>query len=110
MRLLHTSDWHLGKRLFDKERYDVFEKFLAWLLSTIRQERVDTLIVAGDIFDTAVPTNKSLRLYYDFLSQLTSSECRHVVIVSGNHDSPTLLEAPKVRSDLLKEKTLTSFI
>ena len=95
MRLLHTSDWHLGKRLFDKERYDVFEKFLAWLLSTIRQERVDTLIVAGDIFDTAVPTNKSLRLYYDFLSQLTSSECRHVVIVSGNHDSPTLLEAPK---------------
>ena len=95
MRLLHTSDWHLGKRLFDKERYDVFEKFLAWLLSTIRQERVDTLIVAGDIFDTAVPTNKSLRLYYDFLSQLTSSECRHVVIVSGNHDSPTLLAAPK---------------
>ncbi len=95
MRLLHTSDWHLGKRLFDKERYDVFEKFLAWLLNTIHTQRVDTLIVAGDIFDTAVPTNKSLRLYYDFLSQLTSSECRHVIIVSGNHDSPTLLEAPK---------------
>ena len=56
MRLLHTSDWHLGKRLFDKERYDVFENFLTWLLSTIRKERVDTLIVAGDIFDTAVPT------------------------------------------------------
>lgn len=95
MRLLHTSDWHLGKRLFDKERYDVFENFLTWLLGTIRKERVDTLIVAGDIFDTAVPTNKSLRLYYDFLSQLTGSGCRHVVIVSGNHDSPTLLEAPK---------------
>ena len=43
MRLLHTSDWHLGKRLFDKERYDVFENFLTWLLSTIRKERVDTL-------------------------------------------------------------------
>lgn len=95
MRLLHTSDWHLGKRLFDKERYDVFENFLMWLLGTIRKERVDTLIVAGDIFDTAVPTNKSLKLYYDFLSQLTGSGCRHVVIVSGNHDSPTLLEAPK---------------
>ena len=95
MRLLHTSDWHLGKRLFDKERYDVFENFLTWLLSTIRKERVDTLIVAGDIFDTAVPTNKSLRLYYDFLSHLSGSGCRHVVIVSGNHDSPTLLEAPK---------------
>lgn len=95
MRLLHTSDWHLGKRLFDKERYDVFEKFLTWLLGTIRKERVDTLIVAGDIFDTAVPTNKSLRHYYDFLSRLTGSGCRHVVIVSGNHDSPTLLEAPK---------------
>lgn len=66
MRLLHTSDWHLGKRLFDKERYDVFEKFLAWLLSTIRQERVDTLIVAGDIFDTAVPTNKSKHLIASF--------------------------------------------
>ena len=49
MRLLHTSDWHLGKRLFDKERYDVFENFLTWLLSTIRKERVDTLIVAGEI-------------------------------------------------------------
>ena len=57
MRLLHTSDWHLGKRLFDKERYDVFENFLTWLLSTIRKERVDTLIVAGDIFDTAVPVS-----------------------------------------------------
>ena len=95
MRLLHTSDWHLGKRLFDKERYDVFEKFLAWLLSTIRQERVDTLIVAGDIFDTAVPTNKSLRLYYDFLSQLTSSECRHVVIVSGNQPASARVRQPR---------------
>ena len=47
MRLLHTSDWHLGKRLFDKERYDVFENFLTWLLSTIRKERVDTLIEIG---------------------------------------------------------------
>ena len=76
MRLLHTSDWHLGKRLFDKERYDVFENFLTWLLSTIRKERVDTLIVAGDIFDTAVPTNKSLRLYYDFLSSRAKPKVR----------------------------------
>lgn len=95
MRLLHTSDWHLGKRLFDRERYQVFEQFLQWLLENIRLQRIDTLIVAGDIFDTAVPTNKSQQLYYRFLGLLPQFGCRHVVIVSGNHDSPTFLDAPK---------------
>lgn len=95
MRLLHTSDWHLGKRLFDYDRFDVFEKFLDWLLHCISLNRIDTLVVAGDIFDTAVPTFRSQTLYYNFLSKVKSAGCRHVVVVAGNHDSPSGLDASK---------------
>lgn len=95
MRLLHTSDWHLGKKLFDRDRSEVFEKFLNWLLYNIKLLKIDVLIVAGDIFDTAVPSNRSQALYFNFLSRIKEAGCRHVVVVAGNHDSPTGLEAPK---------------
>jgi exonuclease SbcD len=70
--------------------------FLNWLGQLIDQREVECLIVAGDIFDTSTPTNKSQELYYNFLVNLSRSKtCRHTVIVSGNHDSPSFLEAPK---------------
>lgn len=50
LRLLHTSDWHIGKRLHNEARYDDFAQFLAWLLATLHEQRIDILIVAGDIF------------------------------------------------------------
>lgn len=95
LTLLHTSDWHLGRRLYGKPRYDEFKQFLDWQLQTLREQKVDVLLIAGDIFDTTAPSNQAQNLYYDFLSQVCDTECRHVIIVAGNHDSASFLEAPK---------------
>jgi DNA repair protein SbcD/Mre11 len=95
LKILHTSDWHLGRSLYDKKRYDEFESFLNWLIEFIRVEKVEILLVAGDIFDTTVPGNRAQELYYGFLAQLAFTGCRHAVIIGGNHDSPTFLDAPK---------------
>jgi exonuclease SbcD len=95
MKILHTSDWHLGATLCGRKRYDESEAFLTWLTKKISTEKVETLIVAGDIFDTVTPSNRALELYYQFLGRVSRSGCRHIIITAGNHDSPTLLSAPK---------------
>jgi exonuclease SbcD len=92
---LHTSDWHLGRRLYGHTRYAEFEAFLSWLHDTISTQQVDVLIIAGDIFDTMTPSNRAQSLYYDFLTRIVKTHCQHVVIVAGNHDSPTFLDAAK---------------
>ena len=99
MKVLHTSDWHLGRTLYGRKRYDEFEAFLEWLTETIALESIDLLLVAGDIFDTSTPSNKAQELYYKFLCRVAASNCRHVVVIAGNHDSPSFLNAPK---ELLK--------
>ncbi|MBB3105901.1 exonuclease SbcD [Psychrobacter luti] len=99
LNILHTSDWHLGRRLYGRMRYDEFEAFLTWLQDAISAQKVDVLIVAGDIFDTMTPSNKAQALYYEFLGRVSKSCCEHIVIVAGNHDSPTFLDAP---SNVLK--------
>ncbi len=95
MRLLHTSDWHLGRSLETCRRYEEFAAFLDWLKQTIVAREVEALIVAGDIFDNTAPPNRAQELYYRFLASLTGTPCRHVVIVAGNHDSASFLDAPK---------------
>ncbi|MCO2922436.1 exonuclease subunit SbcD [Pseudomonas aeruginosa] len=99
MRLLHTSDWHIGRTLYGRKRYEEFEAFLTWLAETIQQNEIDALLVAGDVFDTSAPSNRAQELYYRFLCRVAASSCRHVVVVAGNHDSPSFLNAPK---ELLK--------
>lgn len=99
MKLLHTSDWHIGRTLYGRKRYEEFEAFLTWLAGTIQKNEIDVLLVAGDIFDTSAPSNRAQELYYRFLCRVAASSCRHVVVVAGNHDSPTFLNAPK---ELLK--------
>lgn len=94
LTILHTSDWHLGRRLYGRLRYEEFEAFLNWLTETIRAQQVDVLIVAGDIFDTMTPSNRAQALYYEFLSHVSRLCCQHIVIVAGNHDSPSFLDAP----------------
>ncbi len=94
LTILHTSDWHLGRRLYGRMRYEEFEAFLSWLEETISAQKVDVLIVAGDIFDTMTPSNRAQALYFEFLGRVSKSCCQHVVIVAGNHDSPTFLDAP----------------
>lgn len=95
MRLLHTSDWHLGHTLCGRRRYAEFAAFFQWLLAAIDSHQVGTLIVAGDIFDSSTPSNRAQQLYYQFLKAVTAGCCRQVIIIGGNHDSPSLLEAPR---------------
>lgn len=95
MRILHTSDWHIGHNLYGKSRYEEFEAFFDWLTDCINKERIDALIVSGDIFDTTNPSNRSLEIYYRFLWRLSETGCRYAVITGGNHDSPSLLNAPR---------------
>jgi len=95
MKLLHTSDWHLGRSLYGRKRYDEFAAFLDWLGSTIETEGIDALLIAGDIFDTSTPSNRAQELYYRFLCKAAGSCCRHIVIIAGNHDSASFLNAPK---------------
>ena len=99
MKVLHTSDWHIGRTLYGRKRYEEFEAFLNWLAGTIQQNEIDTLLVAGDVFDTSSPSNRAQELYYRFLCRVSTSTCRHVVVVAGNHDSPSFLNAPR---ELLK--------
>ncbi len=95
MKILHTSDWHLGRSLYGRKRYEEFSAFLNWLAHTIADQEVDALLVAGDVFDTTVPGNRAQELYYRFLCRVTASCCRHIVVIAGNHDSPSFLNAPK---------------
>ncbi|MGI6139536.1 MAG: exonuclease SbcCD subunit D C-terminal domain-containing protein [Candidatus Hydrogenedentales bacterium] len=99
VKLLHTSDWHIGRTFYGRKRYEEFEAFLTWLAETIQQNRIDALLVSGDVFDTSAPSNRAQELYYRFLCRVAASVCRHVVVVAGNHDSPSFLNAPK---ELLK--------
>jgi exonuclease SbcD len=95
MRLLHTSDWHLGQSLHNFERAYEHQCFLDWLLATIVSERADALLIAGDIFDNANPSSSSQKQLYRFLRQARERVPHlNLIIVAGNHDSPGRLEAP----------------
>ena len=95
MRILHTADWHIGQRLYERQRLDEHKQFLDWLLETIKCKKVELLLVSGDIFDTSLPSADAMNLYYDFLHRFSSETEAYAVITAGNHDSPRHLEAPK---------------
>lgn len=94
MRVLHTADWHLGQRLANQERTEEHRHFLRWLCQTICDEKIDLLLIAGDVFDTGFPSNTALKLYYDFLREVKDTCCQEVVVIGGNHDSVSTLNAP----------------
>ncbi|MDY0133222.1 MAG: exonuclease SbcCD subunit D C-terminal domain-containing protein [Desulforegulaceae bacterium] len=100
MKIIHTSDWHLGRSLYGRKRYDEFKNFLDWLLGIIEKEKTDALLISGDIFDTSTPSNKAQELYYNFICK-ASLICKGIVITAGNHDSPTFLNAPKTLLKIL---------
>ncbi len=101
MKILHTSDWHLGQKFISREREEEHALALEWLAETIIQENIEVLIVAGDVFDIGNPPSSSRALYYNFLKKLWQSDCRHIVVTGGNHDSPQMLDAPKEILSLL---------
>ena len=94
MRLLHSADWHLGARLYGQSREAEQERFLDELLTIIRREAVEGLLLAGDVFDSATPSLGAQTLYYRFLARLLETPCRQTVIVAGNHDNPSFLQLP----------------
>jgi exonuclease SbcD len=90
VRLLHTSDWHLGRTLFQTSLHAAHEAFLAWLLETARDQQVDAVLVSGDVYDRAVPPLESVQLLDRTF--LAFAEARiPLVVVSGNHDSAVRL-------------------
>ena len=95
MRLLHTSDWHLGHSLHGRSRDPEHWVLLAWLLEQISLHRVDALMIPGDIFDSANPPAAASKAWYDFLA---TARRRHpnldIVVAGGNHDSAARLDAP----------------
>lgn len=100
MRILHTSDWHLGKRLFDRERLPEQERALAFLVKLCEEKQVDLILVAGDVFDTYLPPAEAEELFFRAVKQLAGTS-RAVVVVSGNHDDGLRLTsaAPIAESD-----------
>lgn len=94
MRILHTSDLHLGRTLYGVQRHNTFVRLMDWLIETVRRESVDCVILAGDIYDSSTPPNSAQTLYYNFLAELLKrTSCRNTIVVGGNHDSATLLDA-----------------
>lgn len=99
MRILHTADWHLGARLVERDRLPEHAAFLDWLIEMLRAEKIDTLLLSGDVFDAANPPQDAVGLYFDFLKRLADLRTVKAVITGGNHDSASHLNAPR---ELLK--------
>ncbi|HHW78277.1 MAG TPA: exonuclease subunit SbcD [Xanthomonadaceae bacterium] len=95
MRLLHTSDWHLGQTLHNYDRGYEHQRFLDWLLDTLATERTDALLITGDVFDNTNPSAAAQRQFYRFLAAAKRRLPElDIVVIAGNHDSPGRLEAP----------------
>lgn len=94
MRIIHTADWHLGKRLYEQDLLPDQRLFLDWLLSYLRSEEIQLLLISGDVFDHANPSSEARALYFQFLAKLSETNCK-AIITGGNHDSPAVLNGPK---------------
>jgi DNA repair protein SbcD/Mre11 len=92
MKILHTSDWHVGKVLKGRDRYDEHDAVLRSIVTIARDEDVDLVLVAGDLFETSAPTAKSQGLVMRALLALREDD-RHVVVIAGNHDNQSLLDS-----------------
>lgn len=102
MKILHTSDWHIGQQFHSYDRSEEHLFFFDQLLNTIGNNGIDILVIAGDIFDVSNPSAAAQSLYYNFLLRLhTLYPSLKVVMIAGNHDSASRLEAPKEILDAL---------
>lgn len=107
MRILHTSDWHLGQHFFTKSRAHEHREFLEWVLITVKTQHIDVLIVAGDVFDTGAPPSYARELYNQFIAELQSTRCV-LVVTAGNHDSVATLDEAKELLAFLNTKVVTT--
>ena len=108
MIFIHTADWHLGNQMHEIDRHEESQNFLRWLKNLIVKKNAETLVVAGDIFDTANPSVDARRLYYTFLASLVDTCCKNVIIVGGNHDSAVMLDSAKELLEVLNIRVVGS--
>ena len=96
MKLISTSDWHIGNLFHGNDRLPEHKHFLNWLLDKLQTERPDALLIAGDVFDNVNPSAAAQSAYYEFLAEATE-RCSgiNIIITAGNHDSASRLEAPR---------------
>ena len=94
MKIIHTADWHIGKKLHKHELSQDFDLFIDWLCELLKKEKIDLLLVSGDVFDLANPSSEARAQYYRALIKLKKQQCK-IIITGGNHDSPAMLDAPK---------------
>lgn len=96
MKLLTTSDWHIGNLFHGNDRLEEHKHFLKWLIDKIDEERPDALLVAGDVFDNGNPSASAQSAYYAFIADATQlCPDMQIIITAGNHDSANRLEAPR---------------
>ncbi|MPW24550.1 exonuclease subunit SbcD [Alkalibaculum sp. M08DMB] len=93
MRILHTADWHLGKHLEGYSRMDEQEAFLNDFVEIVRENQIDIILIAGDVYDTSNPPARAERLFYDTLKNISANGERLILIIAGNHDNPERLVA-----------------
>ncbi len=95
LKVLHTADWHIGQTFHEHDRTFEHEQFLLWLVTTIKNQKIDVLLVSGDVFDGPNPATTSVNLWYSFLANVTKAMPHlQVIVTAGNHDSAARLEAP----------------
>ncbi|TCO07723.1 metallophosphoesterase family protein [Natronoflexus pectinivorans] len=94
MRFLHTSDWHLGKRLERFSRIEEQREVLEEICEIAEKEKVDAVLIAGDLFDAFNPSSEAVELFYRMLKIMAENGKRAVIAIAGNHDSPERIEAP----------------
>lgn len=94
MKILHTADWHIGKKLHNYELNDDFDLFMTWLVQCVQEREVDYVLVSGDVFDLANPSSAARNQYYQSLVKL-KKQVKGIILTGGNHDSPAMLDAPK---------------
>lgn len=93
MRVLHTSDWHLGKSLEGVSRMDEQEKFIKDFVHIVEEKNVDMVIISGDIYDNSNPPARAERMFYSALKEICNNGKRLVLVIAGNHDNPERLAA-----------------
>jgi len=94
MRILHTSDWHLGQYFISKSRAAEHQAFIDWLLQQVTEQQIDAVIIAGDVFDTGTPPSYARKLYNYFVVEMSKRKCQ-LVVLGGNHDSVSTLDESK---------------
>ncbi len=94
MRILHTSDWHLGQHFISKSREAEHSTFIDWLLQQVREQEIDAVIIAGDLFDTGAPPSYARKLFNRFIVEISRIGCQ-LITLAGNHDSVATLSESK---------------